>query len=342
LTDEVGDQEDVMKAIDPRAGSMPLWAGMLCLAVAPGLAAQEGEEREERERGRERERVEGRETRRAGPERLEGILRGLANGIEALRALERREEAEVLERIAAEVRAELGGRERGPGEGERRARSEREEGRRQLEIMQLAREALLEAERPNEAEVLERAIRALEVTLEGRRDEEAARIRESAPDRGARIEVLAFAERILRERGRADGAEIVGRLVRELAGQEGRRRAAPERGERARPGGREVAQAGERAREREERRAQQAPPGRDEAVERRLRRVEAELAEVTAALERLLDERRERARRAEREDEDDDEAEQDDDDEDDEEGEDDEDDERERRERRSGRERGGR
>ena len=69
---------------------------------------------------------------------------------------------------------------------------------------------------------LERAIYSRELALEGRRDEEAARIREGAPSRGAQIELLMMAEKILKELGQTERAVAVGRLAEEMKGRRAR------------------------------------------------------------------------------------------------------------------------
>jgi hypothetical protein len=45
------------------------------------------------------------------------------------------------------------------------------------------------------------------------------RVREGAPDRGAQIEILMLAERILRELDQTERAAAVGRLAEELKGR---------------------------------------------------------------------------------------------------------------------------
>jgi hypothetical protein len=93
---------------------------------------------------------------------------------------------------------------------------------REIEIMRYALHALAEAEKMDAADLLERAIHSRELALEGRRDEEAMRIREGAPSRGAQIEILMLAEKILREQDQTERATAVGRLAEQMRGREQR------------------------------------------------------------------------------------------------------------------------
>jgi len=88
--------------------------------------------------------------------------------------------------------------------------------------MRYALHALAEADKKDATDLLERAIHSRELALEGRRDEEAARIREGAPSRGAQIELLMMAERILKELGQTERAVAVGRLAEEMKGRRAR------------------------------------------------------------------------------------------------------------------------
>jgi len=96
--------------------------------------------------------------------------------------------------------------------------SEHEVARRQLEIMRVALPALREGDRADAVELMERAIHAHEVMLEGRRDDEAHRIRERMPNRGQMAEILTTASNLWREFNNHEKAEIVGRLAREFRG----------------------------------------------------------------------------------------------------------------------------
>ena len=128
-----------------------------------------------------------------------------------------------------------------------RPKSEREVALQQLEVMRIALHALREAERGDAIEMMTLAIRSREMMLEGRRDEEAQRVRERAPNREQLAEILAMASRLWREYGNVDKSVAVGRLaeqfspsrrpqVRERQEQEVRRRRV-ESGERNLPDG---------------------------------------------------------------------------------------------------------
>ena len=104
----------------------------------------------------------------------------------------------------------------------------------QIETLRMALPALREERRLDAAEVIERAIRAREVTLEGRNDREARAIRERAPRRGQIVAILVLAEEIYREYGDHERAEKLSRLTERLWGEreEPRRRRERERGPR--------------------------------------------------------------------------------------------------------------
>jgi len=89
-------------------------------------------------------------------------------------------------------------------EREQRGQNEREVALRQIKIMRYALHALAEAEKKDAADLLERAIHSRELALEGRRDEEATRIRQ------------------LKELGQTERAVAVGRLVEEMKGRRAR------------------------------------------------------------------------------------------------------------------------
>jgi hypothetical protein len=100
---------------------------------------------------------------------------------------------------------------------EERPKSEREVALHQLEVMRIALHGLREAERGDAVEMLTLAIRSHEMRLEGRRDEEAQRLRERAPDRQQLAEILAMASRLWREFGNADKSVAVGRLAEQFS-----------------------------------------------------------------------------------------------------------------------------
>jgi len=110
-------------------------------------------------------------------------------------------------------------RERDEGRArEERPRSEREVALHQLEVMRMALHALREAERGDAVELMTLAIRSREMMLEGRRDEEAQRVRERAPNREQLIEILSMASKLWREFDNADKSVAVGQLAEQLSG----------------------------------------------------------------------------------------------------------------------------
>ncbi len=121
-------------------------------------------------------------------------LQGLKAGAASLRALGRVEEAEKLERLAVALqkKAAAGKRHRG--------QSKRDGVREQIKIMRIALQSLLDAGREDSAELMEHAIRAQELALEGIRNKKAIAVRESAPNLGQRTELLMFAARPGRSR----------------------------------------------------------------------------------------------------------------------------------------------
>lgn len=172
---------------------------------------------------------------------LEEVLDGLERGMIALEQLERERELDMLRRVADEVRREMRG-DRGErarrSDNEIRPRRERERRRERprpdgnvenrIEVMRLALPALLEANRRDAAELIERAIHALEMDAHRRRDDEAATIRKNAPSVVDQIELLQMASRLWREFGRPERAVMVGELAEQLAAQSRRGRRSDE------------------------------------------------------------------------------------------------------------------
>ena len=155
---------------------------------------------------------------RDGHTELVEVLEGLEHGMVALRKIGRHDEVERLERVAAAVRRELDG-----DEGPRERDTERDVVRRRIKIMRYAVEALVEAKRHDAAHLVELAMHARELALEGRRDEEARAIRERAPERGQLAKFLGMAAELLQDAGRTERAAVVGELSREYARQQERR-----------------------------------------------------------------------------------------------------------------------
>ena len=67
--------------------------------------------------------------------------------------------------------------------------------------MRIALHGLREAERGDAVEFMALAIGSREMMLEGRRDEEAQRVRELAPNRQQLVELLSMSSRLWREFG---------------------------------------------------------------------------------------------------------------------------------------------
>ncbi|MCZ6689023.1 MAG: hypothetical protein O7H41_05420 [Planctomycetota bacterium] len=183
--------------------------------------------------------------KRTSIEELHEVLEGLERGLHALEILGKREEMEILHRIANGVRRELAQEREGRrrhGQRTERERVERERGgrerevaRRHIQIMKEAMPALLEKGRKDTAKLLEHAIHARELALEGRRDDEAHRIRETAPNRGQQVEILRYAAGLWREFGHPDKAGNIEELAKWM--WESRERPAGERRERDRARG---------------------------------------------------------------------------------------------------------
>ena len=157
------------------------------------------------------------------------ILEGLEHGLVALEQLGRHKEHEILQRVANDVRRERERQRRVQRNHPERHHPEREIAERQIEVLRLALAALREGGRPHSAELVELAIRAREVGLEGRRDEEARTIRRRSPNRAQTIELLMLAEELYREFDLEHEAATISRLTEELWSDRGRRRAQRER-----------------------------------------------------------------------------------------------------------------
>jgi hypothetical protein len=164
----------------------------------------EAQERELQRLREENERLRRELRERAGSERERGREVRIRREVE-----ERRENREREERDRPRERNE--GRAR-----QERPRNEREVALHQLDVMRIALHGLKEAERGDAVEMLTLAIRAREMLLEGRRDEEAQRVRERAPNRQQLAEILSMASRLWREFGNADNSVAVGRLAEQL------------------------------------------------------------------------------------------------------------------------------
>ena len=230
-------------------------------------------------------------------EHLHNVLEGLEHGMAALRELGRHEELQALERVAHDVRRELQGRrDHRQRERERAHRSEkeREVAQHHLEIMRMAMPALREGERKDAAELLEHAIRARERVLEGRRDDEARRIRETAPNRGQLGEILGLASRLWAEFGHEERARAVGELAEQMRARLHSKRDDRAQREQDRP--RREARDWREDRDRPEVRERREQPDRYQAAMERIERLEVHMKRLAEAMERLQGRRHERER----------------------------------------------
>ncbi len=193
----------------------------------------------------------------------EGRIEILLLAGEIWRKFERAEKAEICQKLARHFQEQSRKRK-----GHER---EREIVRARLEVLRFAMKAMLEAERRDAAEMLEHAIHARELALEGRRDEKAKRIRESAPKVGQLAELLHAAARIWDEFGH-EGKAARCRELSEEYGEQARKRAGKEH---------------ERA-DREH---------RDEDLRKHIEHLHHRMEEMTREMERLRDELEELRRR---------------------------------------------
>ena len=147
----------------------------------------------------------GEEERERGEKRAAGIVRGLANGLEALRALDKDDLAAKLEALLkhvqerrALVRAKRGTREEAQDAG----RAEYLRGlRERLDVMRMAEVAFREAEAEAPLEAMHRAMHTAELLLEGRKDEEAQAAFKKTPTLGALAELCAHAAKLWKKFG---------------------------------------------------------------------------------------------------------------------------------------------
>jgi len=183
-----------------------------------------------------------------------------------------------------------------PRDRERGESPERNELRMQIEVLRTALHAFREAEQPEAVELIERAIHAREVTLEGRRDDEARAIRERTPDRGRLVELLKHAAGIWRDLGKPDSAKAVAQLAERMdRPREGDRPRGPDV-ERRDPGPRER---GDDARARREQLARDMAAKRGALEERasQLRRMLEHLRELKGVEPEALQAKIEEAQR---------------------------------------------
>ncbi len=202
------------------------------------------------------------------------VLDGLERGIKALKAIGRNKEAEHLMEIAVGFRRELEQRSKHREHGEK----ERKAARKHLTVMGYALDGLVKAKKGDSAEMLERAMHARELRLEGRRDKEALHIYERSPSRGQVIELLMYGRKMLLEFGNKEKAHAVGNLVERMTK------------EKKRDSRKEY-----RVEVRREKRfgpKPDAPMGRMKHLEDRLARLEKGMEEIQAMLREMAADRR--------------------------------------------------
>ena len=159
---------------------------------------------------------------RADAKRLAKIVKGLVNGIEALHALGGHDEMVVhLKHIVADLKAKhrKAGKRR-----EREEPSERQLVQHWIELMHMAHDVLREARRHEAAELIEHGVHALELALAGRKDDEAKRVRRTAPKRAAQAKALFLAAEILADQGHEKRARRLAELGHRFKGQKKERR----------------------------------------------------------------------------------------------------------------------
>lgn len=139
------------------------------------------------------------------------VLEGLERGVVALRAIDRAEDAEHLLEILRDYANERKDRDRERAQPKREL-TEREVARQHLKFMRYAFEALRDAGKEDAADLMEHAIHARELRLEGADGPDAREVMKSAPKRGAEIELLLFAAKFLRESGKTERAQVVQEL----------------------------------------------------------------------------------------------------------------------------------
>jgi hypothetical protein len=155
------------------------------------------------------------------------VIHGLKMGIAALKAIDKHEEAGRLERIL------VAWLETRKAKQKRNAGHDREieivKGR--IRTLRFAMKALLEIDALDAAERMEHKIHSYELAIEGRRDEEAMRIRTSAPKSEAMVEPLRRAGRVWAELGDEKKAKMCLVLAQQYQDGASRKKPAAKEGE---------------------------------------------------------------------------------------------------------------
>jgi len=163
-------------------------------------------------------------SKQKGGHDLHRVMNDLEAGMRALRRLGGHKELLAhLERVAANLHEKMakGRRERKHDDGKRGGAKQREVAKQQLELMRAAMGALMKRDKRDSAELMEHAIHAMELRLEGRRDEKATGIIRRAPKAGAMFELLMISSEILADMGKRDLAHAVAKLAKQYRKREG-------------------------------------------------------------------------------------------------------------------------
>jgi hypothetical protein len=148
---------------------------------------------------------------RMGPKGLakpEEILEGLRAGYRAARMVGDEKAAEHMGRAIRRVELQMVERKRKRGQDR-----EIEAARGQVKTLKVAMHALLDAGKEKLAHQVEHKAHAIELAIEGRRDEKAREIQRTAPKAGPMTEILMYARDLLKTRDQHDWAERVGELA---------------------------------------------------------------------------------------------------------------------------------
>jgi hypothetical protein len=176
---------------------------------------------------------------------------------------------------------------RKPAREKQRGRGERQIVEQRLEVLRLAHTAMREGDKRDAAEMVEHCIHAYELSLTGRRDDEAVHIRETAPNIGQQAKLLLHAAKLWAEWGHEKEAGFCAELGKELAAQWKRSQAKRQ--------GKEKAQRKRKAKEKATRKKEakaedrRAPDQRDkiEYLLARIERMEHQINALAQALERF-------------------------------------------------------
>jgi len=149
---------------------------------------------------------------------LKKVLKGLANGIEALRAIGGQE------RVIGHMKELMAGlkkrhAQQGEGQAKKRRGSERHKMANMIELMLIAHTVLREADRDEWAEIMEHGAHAMKMLWSGRSDDEAMQILSTAPSKERQVKALFLASEILADHGKKDRAHLLFKLGREMQGK---------------------------------------------------------------------------------------------------------------------------